>query len=231
MLRPARRKSTCHRHKLALIHQRFVCAVAAQHVQWPRLFRTWSADKNPGYNCTIWEAARATSAAPRFFKRIYIGKPGLQEEFVDAALGCNNPLKELVSEAEKEFGEDREVGCILSVGTGQPSAIQYDKPSFGFQRILPLELIDALAKLATDCEGVATTFQEKYRNCPGLYHRLNVDRGLEKISLEEWDRLGEVRSHTENYLNNPSVSREVDDVVEALVRRPRNTFKLGQIGR
>jgi hypothetical protein len=50
--------------------------VRAKHVnREPRLFRIQLADKNPDYNCTIWEAGRATSASPRFFKRIRIGDP------------------------------------------------------------------------------------------------------------------------------------------------------------
>lgn len=154
----------------------------------------------------------------------------MQEEFVDAALGCNNPLRELVSEATNEFGEARHVGCIVSIGTGTQKVPKYDRPTLPLQRFIPADLIEVLKQLATDSEGVATDFKEKYRNCPGLFHRLNVGRGLENVSLEEWDKLGEVKTHTMAYLREPDISREVDAVVEALIRKSHATFTLGPLG-
>ncbi len=75
--------------------------------------------KSKEYNCRIWEAARATSAAPTFFKRIEIGPSGSGIEYVDAGLGCNNPIKQVIEEAVRVFGEDSEVACIVSIGAGQ----------------------------------------------------------------------------------------------------------------
>ena len=195
----------------------------------PRLFRTWSADENPGYNCTIWEAGRATSAAPRFFKRIYTGDPGFQEEFIDAGMGCNNPVRFLIEEAQREFGPVREVGCIVSIGTGKPKVAGFDAPGL-FQRALPLDLIKVLASMATNSEAEASAMKARYQNCPGLYHRLNVERGLEEVSLEEWEKLGDVKTHTMAYLGGHDVSNNVNVIVDALVGRPLQTFRLGQLG-
>ncbi|KFY53432.1 hypothetical protein V496_07587 [Pseudogymnoascus sp. VKM F-4515 (FW-2607)] len=207
----------------------FVCAVPARHVdKQPRLFRTWSADKSPGYDCTIWEAARATSAAPIFFKRILIGDAGLQEEFVDAALGCNNPVRYLVEEATKEFGLQRQVNCIVSIGTGKPMVAGFKAPGI-FQRVLPLELVKVLASIATDTEDEASRMKSRFQNCPGLYHRLNVERGLQGISLDEWDRLGEIKSHTMAYLNDDTVSQGIDVIVDALVGKSSEAFPLSQL--
>jgi predicted acylesterase/phospholipase RssA len=212
------------------IKLRFVCAVPAKHInKQPRLFRTWSADKSPGYNCTIWEAARATSAAPRFFKRIYIGDPGLQEEFIDGGIGCNNPVPYLIEEAGKEFGPERTVSCIVSIGTGKPKVTAVKAPGL-FQRVIPLELIKVLADMATDTETEASAMKVRFQKCPGLYHRLNIERGLEEASLEEWERLGEVKSHTMAYLSDDAVSRGIDAIVLALVGKPSQTFPLGQLG-
>ncbi|KAM3066473.1 hypothetical protein ACMFMG_012057 [Clarireedia jacksonii] len=207
----------------------FVCAVPAIHInKQPRLFRTWSADKNPGYNCTIWEAARATSAAPRFFKRIDIGDPGLQEEFIDAGIGCNNPVRYLVEEAGKEFGPERMVSCIVSIGTGKPKVAGFKAPGL-FQRVLPLELIQVLADMVTDTEAEASAMEARFQNCPGLYHRLNVERGLEEVSLEEWEKLGEVKQHTMAYLSDNAVSRRIDVIVDALVGKSQQVYPLGQL--
>ena len=48
---------------------------------------------------TIWQAARATSAATSFFEPIVIGN----EEFVDGATPANNPIMELWFEAYDAF--------------------------------------------------------------------------------------------------------------------------------
>jgi len=52
----------------------------------PVLFRSYESHE-PHSNCKIWEAARATSAAPNFFKRIEIGRA---QPYIDGGLGRNN---------------------------------------------------------------------------------------------------------------------------------------------
>ncbi len=195
----------------------------------PKLFRTWSADKNQGYNCTIWEAGRATSAAPTFFKRIGIGKPGMEEEFIDAGIGCNNPVEYLVKEAMREFGPKKAVACIVSIGTGKPKVAGFKAPS-RFQRVLPLDLIKVITAITTDSEAVAAVMASRYQHCDGLYHRLNVERGLEQVSLEEWEKLGEVTTHTMEYLRGKEISHGLDTIVNALVGKPGRTFTLGRLG-
>jgi hypothetical protein len=204
--------------------------VPALHInKEPKLFRTWSADKNPGYNCKIWEAGRATSAAPTFFKRIHIGNPGMQEEFVDAGIGCNNPVQYLIQEAQREFGPNREVACIVSIGTGKPKVPGFKAPA-RFQRVLPLDLIKVLTAISTDSEAVASVMEARYQHCAGLYHRLNVERGLEQVSLEEWEKLGEVTTHTMEYLRADEISQRLDMIVNALIGKPPRTFLLGKLG-
>jgi hypothetical protein len=202
--------------------------VPAKHInKEPRLFRTWEADKYPGYNCTICEAGRATSAAPTFFKRIKIGN--LREEFIDAGMGCNNPVRYLVEEARREFGPVREASCIVSIGTGKPRLAGFEAPGL-FQRGLPLDLIKVLASMATDSEAEALAMKTRYQNCPGLYHRLNVERGLEGIALEEWEKLGDVKTHTMAYLRQDDINADIDVIVDALVRKAPLTYCLGQSG-
>ncbi|TVY90325.1 Kinesin light chain, partial [Lachnellula willkommii] len=210
----------------------FVCAMPPVHVSHkPRLFRTWKADRNPGLDAHIWEAGRATSAAPPFFKRIKIGPPGLEEEFVDGALGCNNPILTLVEETGREFDLNRQVGCIVSIGTGKPKTSGFKKAN-GIQRFLPagIDLIEALVKLATSAEGDASKMDVRYHNYPGVYYRLNVDRGLDTVSLEEWEKLHEVKTHTMSYLEDRDISQRIDDIVDSLLGNPAQTIPLGQLG-
>src|SRR5580704_4178335 len=87
-----------------------------------RIFRTYRVSKNESFDCTIWEAVRATMAAPSFFKGIDIGGPGSKERFIDGGLGCNNPIAQVFEEAELVF-PDRSVACVISIVTGQAEMI------------------------------------------------------------------------------------------------------------
>jgi hypothetical protein len=57
-----------------------------------------------------------------------------------------------------------------------------------------------------------------------------VDRGLESISLEEWEKLGEVKTHTMAYLQDEDVSQKVDEIAKALIGMPTRTYSLGRLG-
>jgi hypothetical protein len=138
-------------------------------------------------------------------------------------------VRYLIQEAGKEFGPKRTVSCIVSIGTGKPKVAGFKAPGL-FQRVVPLELIKVLADMATDSETEASTMKTRFENCAGLYHRLNVERGLEEVSLEEWEKLGDVKAHTMAYLSDHIVSRGIDVIVDALVGKPLQVFPLGQLG-
>jgi hypothetical protein len=165
----------------------------------------------------MWEAGRATSAAPTFFKSIDIGPDGRKQTYLDAGLGYNNPVKEVVKEAEKAFGEAQKMSCIVSISTGQPKAIVYQNPK-GAQKAVPTQLATALADLATDTQKVAEEMSAEHARAEPVYWRLNVDRGLEDIGLEEWDHLGAVDGYTQDYLDTTEVEGKTKAIVEALLR-------------
>ena len=210
-----------------------MCAVGTSdvtHAAGPTLFRTYDVAKNKEYNCTIWEAARATSAAPTFFKRIKIGPSGSGIEYIDAGLGYNNPTMQVIEEAARVFGEDSQIACIVSIGTGQSGSVSYASPD-AFQKWLPIGLVEVLEKISTDTSKTAEEMEKRYRNLPGIYYRLNVDRGLQSVSLDEWKRLGDVRAHTKNYMKLEAIDRQVDEVVNALSgSTAHQTYELGQLG-
>ncbi|TFK24383.1 phospholipase [Coprinopsis marcescibilis] len=62
----------------------------------------------------IWEAARATSAAPTYFPRIKLG----DFEYIDGGVGFNNPVLLLLLESRLQFGFARPLGCLVTIGTG-----------------------------------------------------------------------------------------------------------------
>lgn len=109
-----------------------------------RRFRTYEARRNASVNCKIWEAARATTAAPTFFKRISIGEGGPStEDFIDAGVGYNNPVFEVIEEACELFGNERRAACFISLGSGHAGPDGLQQPGI-FQEVLPIDLVKRL---------------------------------------------------------------------------------------
>ena len=70
----------------------FVVTTLADNITAPPvLFRSYSVERDPTTKCAIWQAARATSAAPTFFKPISIDSPHPPITYVDGGLRNNNP--------------------------------------------------------------------------------------------------------------------------------------------
>jgi predicted acylesterase/phospholipase RssA len=198
----------------------FVCAVPANSMAYTRRFRTYPVRALASANCRIWEAARATTAAPTFFKRIAISEEGQpKEEFIDGGLGCNNPANQVLQEASNIFGNNRPVCCLISIGTGHPGTIGLVKPDT-FQKVLPTKLIGVLKKIATNCEETANGLSTRFKDLEKFYYRFNVVHGAEGISLEEWEKMGELTEHTKAYMEEVSVSKAIDEIVH-LLRYPR----------
>src|SRR5436190_12860203 len=76
------------------------------------LFRSYAVDGTE-IQCTILEAARATSAAPTYFPEMHIDG----NLYVDGGIGYNNPSEEAIREARRIWPK-REIGCLVSIGTG-----------------------------------------------------------------------------------------------------------------
>jgi len=100
----------------------FVVAQMAESVTAPpTIFRSYHGEGASKSKCAIWEAARATSAAPSFFKPMTIRNPPPLVTYIDGGLGYNNPAKLALIEAGRIWaGKDV---CLVSIGTGHPSAV------------------------------------------------------------------------------------------------------------
>jgi hypothetical protein len=162
------------------------------------------------FEAKIWEAARATSAAPRIFKSISIGPPNFAQEFIDGGLGHNNPVFQVLEEAEAQFPDDH-IACLVSIGTGVAKRARYSATW------IPDDIIDALVKISTNCETIEKKCADKFRKIQGFYFRFNVP-GLEDVGLDDWRVLGEVRAVTMNYLR--AVEADVRAVAKVLHTRP-----------
>ncbi|KAG6809211.1 hypothetical protein H0H92_001133 [Tricholoma furcatifolium] len=114
----------------------FVIALPAANMT-PRIFRSYKVKANEDYNCTLIEAARATTATPQFFKPVIIGSEYLSEKFIGASFGHHNPTSHVLKEAE-----------------------------------------------------------------------LNVQHGLQKVTLDDWNRLGDIKTHSMSYLHETEITQK-----------------------
>ncbi|KAF2496314.1 FabD/lysophospholipase-like protein [Lophium mytilinum] len=74
----------------------------------------------------LWQAARATSAAPAYFPSTKVGNIDL----VDGGLAANNPIGWLWTEVATVFTPGRSTDCFLSIGTGMPANSALSDPKF-----------------------------------------------------------------------------------------------------
>ena len=201
---------------------RFVCATPAATVNRARRLRTY--DPSTIGQCAIWDAARATSAAPYFFEAAEISfRPGVTERFVDGALGCNNPVLELYHEAKDTF-PDQDIDCIISIGTGSARHGSVPRPK-KWETKVPTNIINALKTIALSCERSHEQMLELFRDNPGAYRRFDVDASPEKIGLDEWKKLGEVQTRTIDYMEKPDVRRRMITAAKSIYRSTHTSSK------
>lgn len=183
------------------------------------LFRTYEPRRGRLIDCKIWEAARATSAAPTFFEPIEIDTGfGISTRYTDGGIGHNNPIDLVLQEASILFPH-RKVACIISIGTGKPKNSKLSRPGV-FQRNMPrLGVAIAVGQIITDCEKTAEAMERRFRHTPNVYFRFNVDHGIDETRLGDWERMDEVHDVTNGYLSSEKVSKAMADAAAALRAR------------
>lgn len=168
----------------------------------PYLFRTYKnlhKSKDPeqrkldrncdlAHDIPIWQVARATSAAPTYFKPPIID--GL--EYVDGGFGANNPCAEIYEEVRRMNNNSKRcASTILSIGTGKNNEARRFKGT-GFQRYL--NYLNFARKWASDSEQTHLAMLKTKSEVHFNYFRLNVEEGLDLMKLDEWRARGPVRT-------------------------------------
>ncbi|TVY84254.1 Calcium-independent phospholipase A2-gamma [Lachnellula suecica] len=193
----------------------FVCSTRnikpAIHNVLIRSYTTWIPTEE-NYDCHIWEAARATSAAPLFFEPLKLKSCGAT--FGDGALGLNNPISEVINEADRLF-PNADFKCILSIGTGLT-----DVKGLDTSQLSGGDVIRTCVDLSMNANRQAQAFARGKRGRDMLnnktYFRFDVDRNIENISLEEWKKMDEIRGLTDAYLGRPEKENELRDCATSL---------------
>ncbi|KAH7122841.1 ankyrin repeat-containing domain protein [Dendryphion nanum] len=173
--------------------------------------RTYNSLTSDPFEAKVWEVARATSAAPTFFKPIILG--GIR--YGDGGTGWNNPAEEAINEAHRIWPR-RPIACLVSLGTGLEDPVQLRDQDGQvtdslvqklFQRAVPkqafkIAVAEYCVKSLTSCEKVHQRLNENpaQHGLDGSYFRLNVPQGMSQIGIEEWDKLDDIKSLTVTYM-------------------------------
>ncbi|CUA68424.1 Nephrocystin-3 [Mus musculus] [Rhizoctonia solani] len=156
-------------------------------------------------------------ANPELFKSIEIGP--FKELFVDAGVKCNNPLAHVLSEV-KQIYPDREVASIVSLGAGHARTIEAPRSGWSLvHSVLPTNFIVTTKNVATDSERVAEEMASRFREMEGVYFRFNVDQGLQNVELAEWEKLGQVATHTRSYTSKAETKDRIDRAGKSIWKR------------
>ncbi|KAL1603518.1 hypothetical protein SLS60_005106 [Paraconiothyrium brasiliense] len=125
----------------------------------------------------IWEACRATSAAPLYFDKMMLG--GVR--YMDGGVGQNNPAVYALNEAHQMCagGDQTEnvAAALISVGTG------HKKPQSRFQNIL--HIMKWARKSITDTEEAHVSVGNLCKSLKIPYFRFDVKAGLSEMKLDE----------------------------------------------
>ncbi len=100
------------------------------------------------------------------------------------------------------------VKCFISIGTGNPGKKAIDDNMIKF-------LSGTLAGIATETENTAEKFIARWRQHfdEKRYFRLNVQQGLQGVSLAEYQEQGIIEAATEEYLRHTEQKFRVRDCV------------------
>lgn len=183
--------------------------------------RTYSQKHEQATDCPIWEAVRATTAAPGYFDEITIQDPGnaTLRTFIDGGVGYNNPAECAIEEA-KQIWPHRPVGILLSIGTGTHAPPQFKTSSFGVKTQIAAALF--IKDKITECETVHNRLYTIIP--PDNYFRFSVDH-LGSVGLEDWKELGKLNSLTHQYMCKPDI-RSCKEKCVALLLTLTNGIKI-----
>ena len=164
---------------------------------------------------TICEAALATSAATGFFDPVSVGA----RQFVDGALGANNPVDEVEGEAANIWspgvGDLKPlVKCFISIGTGDPGKKALEDNMLKF-------LSKTLVGIATETTETEKKFIARWARHydEKRYFRFNVDQGLQDVGLAEHKEQGRIEAATDEHLRHQTQKFRVRDCVQNLEQK------------
>ncbi|SLM34571.1 Tetratricopeptide-like helical domain [Lasallia pustulata] len=192
----------------------FVCATRHEAAnRTPARLRSYEATRlGVGDRATISGAALATSAATTFFDPVTIGT----RTYADGAFGANNPVEEVLAEAKDIWSPKKDnvgelVKCFVSIGTGVPGMTPI---ASGAWKLMSQTLVE----ISTETEKTAENFRRRHGEMfkEKRVFRFNVQKGLEQVGLEEYEKQGIIETVTDLYMESEDHVVAVEDCAENL---------------
>lgn len=196
----------------------FVCTIDEAELGSLHRLRTYDTGDRPDEgpkDCKVWEAARATTAAPGYFKPMSIESDSEKKKYLDAGLGFNNPVEELLDEACSVFHRERTLGALVSLGAGTRQ-MSLPNPGESNGASYLIGVVGALKSEATDSERAHQRVEARLKRCPDTSYRFNVPGPADEVSLAEWRKMGKLKAMTTAYVENEAVDRKINDLAELL---------------
>ncbi|KAG6365652.1 hypothetical protein INS49_007263 [Diaporthe citri] len=210
----------------------------------PHLFRSYATVENdrhphnpgPADTCLIWEAGRATSAAPNYFEPIKIGG----HTYYDGGVGYNDPTEEVYRDVLMRIGCDSRdqmpIALILTLGTGtEPTLKQKAKGLVGTGKALIKEqrVVERLIKIyrrvvkegAINAMGVAKRMRERAERRGFKYFKWDGGEEVGALGLDNCKReaFTKMESGISKYMEHKS--GEIREAAEFLVQKRRARFE------
>jgi Patatin-like phospholipase len=211
-------------------HNRGVYAFRTyQHLAPEDRSRIDQLNPGPAHDIPTWQVARATSAAPTYFKEMKIR----QTIHLDGGFGnANNPTRFAWSEVNQMNGDNPKATALtLSIGTGLPRRVRFRNDRYIGKWIAYFKF---MAHIAADSEEAHLAMLHHHRDLSRSenYYRFNVDAGLEDIKMGEWKTrntqagkvyltLDNIAAATTTYLQKPEVQERLRHFAEILVNNRR----------
>jgi hypothetical protein len=152
------------------------------------------------------DAVLATCAAQPEFIPATVGTGFRKVEYISPGIGASNPIRHVLSEAQKYFGGEPSISLLLSLGSGHPGVISLPRDGGSDA------LYQMTQKLAVDCEEKAREIQEQVDE-EGVYFRFSVEQGMQRDLDADVDELGWIVTQTDVYLADPITVKKIEDCV------------------
>ncbi|KAM3065539.1 hypothetical protein ACMFMF_011024 [Clarireedia jacksonii] len=204
-----------------------------KHSSSPIIMRSYDLDEDRESSVKIWEAGRATSAAPTYFKPITINN----DRYSDGGTIANNPSHHAIMEAAKIWKLDN-IGCIVSLGTGPAGEHTLDNAteeilgSWGMtiaRRLLTqslyyrlqlafysLQVMTSTERTHLKTKEMVDVFRRMHIGgneinivaSDDVYYRLNLTSKEAKVGLDAWKQMGLLQRLATEYMKTNIIAIE-----------------------
>ena len=190
-----------------------------------RLIRNYGKPSEPDLDPSkihVWEAARASSAAPTYF-------PAFLDKFIDGGVMANNPTIDAMTEM---YQEGDTIGCVVSLGTGITAPVPMEdismKPGLSPATLLHdakalVNLINIFIDQSTDSDGQEVNRARAWCKSIGAkYFRLSPH--IESVPLDESNTVKIVNMLFDTLLYTFDNVEEIDELVNVLASKHRESM-------